>query len=209
MSTDTMDNVFNLVEPNGVLSEDVLLALREMFGGRLIREIAGMKAHQLTAEVMACRNALFPQNVTSLDVATALLNIVRQLEFVQESTEPDEHVSEPQVEQCVEATKTAEYHSDEWYHDQLRAAAGDSITTSSDINLKRSVVNRISTMSGDVKLKDTIVTHSVRTMSGDIRGNIFVGHGVQVQTMSGDITADIKQLSWPRLYAKAVELGVI
>ena len=203
MFADTMDSVFDLIEPHGVLSEDVLFGLEQMFGGRMISEIANLKAHELTAEIITRRGALFPKDVASLDVATALLEVVRRLEIADTPVPPEAAPEAPAP--APERTSKGP----EWCRKQLQAAASSSSSMSGDFKFDKAIKSRISSMSGDIRLAETIVLEQIDTMSGDIRGVAYVAPDVVISTMSGSNTIDARQLSWERLYDKAVEFGLV
>ena len=200
-----MDNVFDLIEPHGVLTEEVLFGLEQMFGGRMITEVSRLRAHELTAEIITRRGVLFPKEVPSLDVATALLDAMRRLEITDSLEVSDSAKPVPTAPSRQPSTdKDAN-----WCRKQLKAHADDSFSMSGDLRLGRTIKNSVTTMSGSVRLDETIILKEIYTMSGDIRGTAYVGPKADISTMSGNIRANIKQLSWEQLYDKAVESGLI
>lgn len=204
MFADTMDSVFDLIEPHGVLSEDVLFGLEQMFGGRMISEIANLKAHELTAEIITRRGALFPKDVASLDAATALLEVVRRLEIA-DMPVPPEAAHEAAPAPAPERTSK----SPEWCRKQLLSVANDSYSLAGDLKIGRTVKSKVQTVAGDIKMNEAIVLQVIESTAGDIKGIAYMPPGATVSTVAGDVDADIRQLSWERLYDKAVEFGLV
>jgi hypothetical protein len=58
-------------------------------------------------------------------------------------------------------------------------------------------------MSGDVVLDGTIVLGGGSTMSGDLRGTVYVPRGVSISTMSGGDHLAVHEKSWEDLARRA------
>ena len=184
-----------------MLEEEVLFALDQLFGERLISEFKTISVRTLASEIVTRRNALIPQSVTSIDLASELLGALRKLEFI-DSTQAES--------QAPPVTEDLQRREDKWYRQQLQAAANRSINSAAgSINVGPAVYESLMTMAGSISMRDTIVLDTVSTMAGSIRGNAFVVRDTEVSSMAGSITADIKVLSWADLYKKAIKLGIL
>lgn len=167
MSTDTMSGIFDLMEPQGIITEDILLAFNQLFGERLIGEFAKMDVRTLASEIVTRRTTLIPQSVTSIDLAKALLDVLRKLEYIP---------STPADTRKVEPVAQSQQKDDKWYRRRLvDAASPERSQISSNILLGAEVVSTARTMSGDILLADTIVLDELSTMSGKIIGHCFAG----------------------------------
>lgn len=80
---ESMETVFTSIEPHGVLTAEVISALRHMLGERDITEFATMPVHVLANEITARREACgFPTSVRAGDAAKALLEYMRMMEYI-------------------------------------------------------------------------------------------------------------------------------
>lgn len=201
MSTDTMSGIFDLMEPQGIITEDILLAFNQLFGERLISEFAKMDVRTLASEIVTRRTTLIPQSVTSIDLAKALLDVLRKLEYIP---------STPTDAKKAETAAHPQQKDDEWYRRRLvDAASPERSQLSSNILLGAEVISSARTMSGDILLTDTIVLDGLSTMSGKIIGHCFAGPNAKISSMAGEVSVQVRRLSWPKLYDKAVELGLL
>jgi hypothetical protein len=85
----------------------------------------------------------------------------------------------------------------------LGAAQSHRSSMSGDIRLGDTVVQSFKTMSGDVILNGTIVLGGGSTMSGDLRGTAYVPRGVRFSTMSGDDNLTVYEKSYEDLARRA------
>lgn len=92
---------------------------------------------------------------------------------------------------------------DDWRKLLLDAAQGHRSSMSGDIRLGATVVQSFKTMSGDVVLDGTIVLGGGSTMSGDLRGTVYVPRGVSISTMSGSDHLAVYARSWEDLAYQA------
>lgn len=208
MSDDTMSAVFDLMEPQGIITNDVLLALDQLFGERLISEFAAFDVRTLATEISVRRSALvalIPQTITSIDLAKELLDILRKLEYIDApapTAGPAKAAPAPEQEERS--------RDDDWYREQLEAVASlDRHAMSNDLTIVHEVVRTARTMSGNIDLNGAIVLGQLSTMSGNVFGEAYFAPHADVSSMSGNVSVRAKRLSWPDLYKKAVKLGII
>lgn len=98
----------------------------------------------------------------------------------------------------------------EWCRAQLEAVCKRGTNQmSGHITKDAIVVGFLKTMSGSIRLNNTIVLGDVTTMSGHITGVGYVLRGAQINTVSGTVSDDVYELDYVGLYRKAVELGII
>jgi len=80
--SETMDSVFNILEPQGHLSSDVISALRGMFSERLVSEIGAMAPKDLAPEIISRREQHnLPSTVAAGVIAKELLDFMRDMGF--------------------------------------------------------------------------------------------------------------------------------
>ncbi len=81
--SETMQVVFAILQPEDVLTEPVIVALRQLFGDRLVNEIGNLPAWKIANEIIARGEGVnFPTDAKPVAVAAALLGFMRTAEFV-------------------------------------------------------------------------------------------------------------------------------
>lgn len=99
---------------------------------------------------------------------------------------------------------------DAWYEAQLREECGRAIDVGSGSDsASRCIVPYVSVRSGSAHLNEVISLGNVTVNSGNISGTGWAPNSATVHARTGTLSRGVQTLSWKKLYAKAVELGII